>query len=272
MCLFITRGANSLTKIFLVSILGVVFWECNIYRRWRVPTLDEFLKTQEEHYAGIRNAGNEAHEKGVECDSNLKEQRGGFFIVLRHQPEIERAASLFSRHIAKCIPAIEYSEDQIYTSLCGYGYEPGLRVNPKEKAHRAILSDLSRVAYLTIQRLPSAKPVIEINYKGFIHSRHVAIARGFPNQGFVDLAGALSEACILAGIKVKPAWGAHMTLSRFTGNVPRDMLGPFFALFRDATPFGISRPTAINIGYADWSEGSHYGHFVPYAAISFSRC
>lgn len=242
-----------------------------------MSNFQEFVAQQVEAYSNFRKLANDAQIKGVEPDPNLEKKMGGFFIVLEHPLAIRKAAEDFSKKISSLIPAIVYNEDVVHTSLGSYFYVPGLVVNPDDPVHREILDRMSEAVQRALNRFGANLWYIE--YYTFLHTLNVAIAGGSPSvPGFLDLIEEVVSACKEQKIELKPAWGAHITLSRFKGKVPAHNLTTFFDLFENAEPLGRSVPTAVKVGYALWKPNSFHpdvmpedlcGHFTTYKRFEF---
>lgn len=236
--------------------------------------LTSFLAGQNEVYSEFRKLAGAARKKGIEQDANLSEKFGGFFVVLRHSPDVARHAEEFSRRIASVVPAVIYGKEHAHTTLARYCYSPGFRSNPDLEENRIILekmSDAVRDALPRIRRSP-----LFIDYTEFLYTPSVAIAAGNPNEGFVRLFNAISAACEARGIEIQPPWGSHITLSRFEATISAKNLEDFFDFFEMIRPLGRSVPVAVSVGYSLWEPDSRHlnanteelcGHFAPYRSF-----
>ena len=167
--------------------------------------------------------------------------------------------------IANKVPAIIYDAGAVHTSLGSYCGDFGFVADPDKAGHKEILDAMSAATEAVVREFSKE---CSIDYTKYLYTFRVAIAAGIPNDGFVELIHAVASACQERGINLKPAWGAHITLSRFKAAKPAEELGDFFKLFQNTPLLGKSRPIAVRVGYANWSQPDEEqelcGHFTTY--------
>ena len=226
----------------------------------------DFIKEQDLRYDDFRKAALETKKDGLKADPNLEKKMGGFYIVLKHRIEIIDPVEKFSREIASNVPAIIYGGTDVHTTLGSYSAKMGMIVDPRKPKHE---ETLERMSWAVLEAIQGWKD-LSIDYTEYLHTSCVAIALGIPSPGFVKLVNRLVLACKKREIDLKPAWGAHITLSRFKANVPAKKLKTFFRLFKETPPLGKSSPVIIGVGYSRWTPQPDEipedvcGHFTAY--------
>lgn len=75
----------------------------------------------------------------------------------------------------------------------------------------------------------------------------------------LDIRSAILTASAQTGRELKGSWGNHMTVNRFTSESSLDLAAQIVGLIRNAPTIGLSRPTAIDVGYlAATKDGFSY--------------
>ena len=206
----------------------------------------DFIKEQNLGYENFRKLALETRVTGLKADPNLEKKVGGFYIALKHDSEILSSVERFSRKIASNVPAIIYDDTAVHTTLGSHLATMGMVVDPRKPKHQDILLRMTWAVKETIKGWRN----FSIDYTEYLHTSFVAIAAGIPDPAFVTLVNRLVLACEKCEIDLKPAWDAHITLSRFKANVPAKKLAKFYRLFEETPPLGKSSPTTINVGYS----------------------
>jgi len=211
--------------------------------------------------------------KGIKTDPRLTERFGGFSVNVSPSPDVAHRAADFSRRISAAVSAIIYPAEEIHTTLCGYGARPGFLADSEKPEFRDVLRGL-------ISGVEEILPVAgsfscAINYDEWLYTPAVVIAAGRPNEAFVGLMAAIEESCGKEGFALRPAWGAHITLSRFMNvEIPPEGLGGFLKIVSETPPLGRSVATRLNVGYTSWKSydidvsQENCGRFVSCASFS----
>jgi hypothetical protein len=236
-----------------------------------VQTLAEFIAKQNEAYANFRRLAEETRRTGLRLDPYFGKYTG-FYVNLSHSSEVAQHAAAFSHGLSEIIPCTSYDAENVHTTLASSAaLAEGFRVDPESDEHSAMLENLSLAAREAVHVLGEEQ--VQINFNQYLHTDVVAIAAGEPNEAFVKLVVAVVSAANRRGVQLKPAWGAQMTLARFTNAVPADKLSEFYRFMEVAPVPGRSTPTHVNVGYNAWSwnaedpNATHGGHFVPHLSI-----
>lgn len=220
-----------------------------------MPTLRAFLKGQECIYDEFRRlAAEEVVTKGVKTDPRLTERFGGFSVNISPSAEVARRAADFSKKISAAVSAIIYPAEEIHTTLCGYGAGPGFLADIKKPEFRDVLRGLISGVEEILPAVRRFSCAIN-NYDGYLYTPAVVIAAGRPNEAFIELMASVEESCYKKGLILRPAWGAHITLSRFLNvEIPPEGLGGFLKIVSETPPLGRSVATRLNVGYTSWKS------------------
>src|SRR3989338_3308552 len=212
----------------------------------------EFLAEQERNYESLRRQQEQAMQTGIEADPSLRERSGGFFLSLIHPPEVVTKVTALSHQIAELVPAIVYRPQDIHTTsgrLEDGSFGPGFYFDESRPEHAESLRRVLKIAEEVAKRIPSQDSgSIAFTGELFVTPRVIVVA-SMPDEAQTRTFELVRQVGEEMRTPIKPAWGAHMTISRFTDVRSREEIGHLLDLLRNATPIGISRPIGISAGY-----------------------
>lgn len=229
----------------------------------------EFTGKQLSKYKAIGDAGLKVTETGLRHDPSLAARQGCASIALRHRPWVASKAEEVSRQIAKVVPAVVYTAQDIHTTLCSAETTP--HFYPRERS--ILRQELESLAKGVLEVIGSVWPgSIKIDFTSYLFNNSVTMAAGMPNEEYVVLVGRLVEA--LAPMRVYPTNDAHITMSRFKSGATAQQLEDFLGLGLMDRQLGESLPDTICVGYSNWDPmdpDASNGHFMPYHSFKFSE-
>lgn len=167
-------------------------------------------------------------------------------IALEHPPCVARQAAAVSRRLAEVVPAIVYEPRDFHTTLGIFGRGDNFVY---AENHRDLIETL-RDAAVAARKSVSGQP--GVTFGEYLYTPEVTIASGQPNEAFVELVNAVEEETAKRACPVRPAWGAHGTLSRVHTPTPSAFADQFCGVLSAAEPLGESRPVRIVIGHSGW--------------------
>ena len=234
----------------------------------------DFCAKQDGIYGQMRQKEREQTRTiGIEPCQVLVTRRGGFFISLVHSPEISERVATFSAKVGALVPAVVFGAEEIHTtagSMVGSLQQTQFYFDPELTEHRDNLRAVESVAEALAQAMNGQACSIRFEERPIITSQ-VIVAPGQPSQGFVDLANTVVAIGERLKVPMVPAWGAHMTVSRFAEKRTPAELVDLFRLVENEPPFGQSRPVGIAVGYSIRHKSEQYvtdlrltpGHLFP---------
>ncbi len=203
---------------------------------------ESFLHGQNEIYEKFRDTSKVTSE-GI--TAHQLDNSGGYFVALRHIPEITYKIEEFNRWIAKVVPTVHYDSRAIHTTISDYG------IKQKFSPDISVLSKLRHGVHQRKKDLRSP----EIEYGSWLYNQNSIIIPGIPNQTLFEDSLAIQESMRSQGIELRFPWGAQITATRFTQNREAKELSNFFELMKSAPIIGKSRPFAIDVGYYRFNNG-----------------
>jgi hypothetical protein len=210
-------------------------------------------------YAGIKKAHDQLGTT-TNIENDVKEPQGAYLIAWRHPEIITSGVSEVSFTIASLTKALTYDSRTLHTTLSDHGLAPGLSVNPAANAdHAETLDSLTKAVRSGLDSVgPHAIGDRKIAFGGYISNGKSVIAPGQANDEVLDINEAVKQASAAQGIDggagLRGAWGAHMTVNRFTADADGETSHHLAALLDTAPRIGESLPIAIDVGYLAVSQ------------------
>lgn len=199
--------------------------------------LKEFVDRQDAIYSELRNTS-KIKEDGLV--PNVPVFQGGYFIAFRHSSEITDKVGELSKKISRIVPSVVYDGSNAHTTISDYN------VSEDFNADENVLVELSGVVrsvrdYL---RIPS------INYQEWLFNQNSLVAAGIPlENGFFYDSNLIVECGKKNCIELRYPKMAHITTNRFLIGGKPDGFSDLIRIIEEATPLGVSKPSAIEAGY-----------------------
>jgi len=218
---------------------------------------NEFLAEQQRNYESLQRQQQETLRTGIEADPMLRERKGGFFLSLIHPIEVVNRVAALSRQIAELVPAVVCHPQDVHTTagmLLDGSFGPDFYFDEGKPEHAESLKRALKVAETVAERVvANSSGSIAFNGELFVTPR-VIVAAGMPDEAQVNTFELVKQIGEELGTPIKPAWGAHITISRFIDRRNREEIGPLFDLLKRTSPIGVSIPVGISAGYTLWKK------------------
>lgn len=173
----------------------------------------------------------ELRQLGTEPEGMVLRREGCFAITFQHPDEFNQQVATYSQAVANAVPAFVYGTDRVQTTVTPYQ----LIDNFMGQADDPALDILRRSVEYALEDVPfSSLAERQIHFKGWIYSRGVVLAPGWPNEEQFMLIQAILAGCRRAGFEPKGPWGSHCNVNRFTATVSPEGCQELYQLIDEA--------------------------------------
>lgn len=214
-----------------------------------------FNEKQNGIYGNFHGAQEQITENGLEVDGGTAKQ-GAFLLAWRIPENTARLIGEFSEELNNQVPSVVYGRtetvDNAHVTLSDYGLVKGEHINPEADDSRAVLAGLVAATRQGIDRAGlGTLQNTELGLGDVLHNGKTGIIAGHANPGLFVVRQAVVGAANEQGLELKPAWGAHSTVSRvLEAQEPgSSKLPEFMNTLHHAPSFGTVRPSSLDVGY-----------------------
>lgn len=211
---------------------------------------ETYREKQNTIYANIEKAGENLGVSDT-LQSDIQEPQGAYLIAWRHPNRIAVPVEEASLSIGALASAVTYNRHSLHTTISDYGLTPNLIIDPSVNYDQdEMLDTLTNVVRSGIDNAGQrAVNESRIGFNRFVTNGKSVIAPGQPSDEVLDIRSAIIASGAEHGIDLKGSWGNHMTVNRFTDESTLDAAAKIVGLIRGLPRIGVSRPTAIDVGY-----------------------
>ncbi|MFH1400927.1 MAG: hypothetical protein ABIH41_05380 [Nanoarchaeota archaeon] len=203
-------------------------------------SLDEFLERQDRIYAAFRDTATLRRQGTI---PNLR-SAAGVIVALHHDDGVNQSVATISSGLSQIIPCVTYSPSTVHTTLVVYD------AKAQSEPDAGLLSRLT--ADLIRHRANWRRPVIR--YGELLANEDSVIAAGVPDEAFVQMVEQIRLSTAHYDVSVRPTWGAHMTVARFTRGVSPQLAQHLLEYLRSEV-LADSSPVALDVGRFTFAHG-----------------
>lgn len=190
-----------------------------------------FKNKEKEIISRIENSYSEVRKNGLTSNIPEKGFDAGYAVVLRYGNNLMDSIENFSKQVNNSLDgkSLIYNKENLHQTIADYNIKHfEKKFNPNKK----ILSGLEKSAKNSSNNLDN--PVWNSFGKFIYNSNSVILKplRGI-NGGTYNLVKKFEENSQKNNLDVRPAWGSHVTVSRFTENISPDKLDNFYGLMEN---------------------------------------
>jgi hypothetical protein len=202
----------------------------------------------------------------IQHDAALEAKAGCFSIALTYPLAFAEKLSAFSQKIADRVPALVYQPRDIHATVGTYGSKSPFHYNATHAYETRLLEDLGSALG---DVLSARKWNLPLTYRAYLRNVFMVMAVATPNTEWLRFTNAITKRLRLYRVELRPTSFTHITVARFTGNMPASKLGMLQKLLvRERPPRGAIAPQAVAVGYSLWQHET-WGRFMPHQIFPF---
>ncbi|MBI2629005.1 hypothetical protein HYW74_02905 [Candidatus Pacearchaeota archaeon] len=222
--------------------------------------LEEFLAKETQILDKMQEAWRNVSETGLVSKVPQDGTMAGYLVYLTFQEDRIRPIAEMSKRINRTLngKSIIYQLENIHQTIADY--EVRVRENIKPEEFYPDKDILGTLAYASLESCPAMDLTSPFTIFGnYIYNSDSVVLRpqtatcNRENYGLIE---SFAENAAKEGLDVRKAWGRHITVSRFTEDVPNQDLGNFIKLMKNTLGFPNVSPdgdpvfaNALNVGY-----------------------
>ncbi|MFH1503104.1 MAG: hypothetical protein ABIE36_00400 [Candidatus Diapherotrites archaeon] len=195
----------------------------------------DFLEKQNSIYSRMESSSLE--ETGVV--PNIPKYQGSYLIVFRHPDKIVESATNVSYKVSEIIPSIIYDKSNLHTTILVEGTSDDFSLD------KGVLEELSKSVDSSVKGL--RRPTI--NYDSWLYNKNSLIAKGNPDENFFNTMQEIGKNSKQRGLETTLAWGAHMTVNRFTEERNPNNISDIIKVINEMPALGESKPFIVDVGH-----------------------
>jgi 2'-5' RNA ligase len=181
---------------------------------------------------------------GLRPNRQLQRPEAGYCIVMRYDEMTTSPISHFMTKVRSILPPIvEYSEQNLHTSLGTYGKRDMEGFVPD----LAILQQLVKSVEEGIGNRPKN---LRVEFGRWLYNDEAILISGSPNQDLWQLFQNIGNACQENGYPSEMARIVHITTARFISSISRPEFEQFVRLMKSAPKLASAKPSTIDL--ATW--------------------
>lgn len=247
----------------------------------------DFLANEQRILGEMEQSGRKARETGLVCKlPKPGEVQAGYIVYLTHDRKISNDVDRFSREVSATLE----SNLVLYGNFSGYNGRSNVHTTvatydiknvPHFQPDRTILAKLSDAASESVldflnKRSGDLESAPILNYSQFIHDPGTVVAEPSGEaKDYCELRDRVAQKAAERGIPIKPSWGRHITVGRFTRAFSPEELKKFREIMADpyfypesiSTEMDLPRAVSLNAGHFVLSNERF--DLVPYSAFFF---
>ncbi len=201
--------------------------------------LDEFTEKEKTILQGIKERGEKACLQTGLVSTIPESGQAGYLVFLRYSEHVRRKIGEFSEQVSNSLSGrtLTYGIENSHQTIadCGICTLEGNSFVPDEAVlEKLVISAEKFMPFLRASRQHQDVDALWTIFGNYINSPDSVILKPLQNQGNPFLIESFYNEAKSKGIEVRKAWGRHITVNRFTENIPINELGDFNNLISSA--------------------------------------